>query len=182
VGVNFVMLNENEGELSTFVEQAADLEVDFVNTVTYATYDWGFRNSRTPDSYRREVDAASKRAEQLGVRCRSWPTQDLSWSGPDAPFRCPFFWGEQFRITYDGTITLGCCTPFREMYAYGNVLETPFREIWNGERFRRNRDLARRGTCPTPTCVSCHRFCRAFFDAPGVTDDRVSLDSGAASR
>jgi MoaA/NifB/PqqE/SkfB family radical SAM enzyme len=166
VGVNFVMVNENEGELAQFIEQAADLGVDFVNTVTYAAYDWGFRNARTPGSYRRDIDAAKRRADALGVRCRSWPPQDISWADPSAPFRCAFFWGEQFRITYEGTITLGCCTPFREMFAYGNVLETPFREIWNGERFRRNRELALRGTPPTPTCASCHRFCTAFFRAP----------------
>jgi len=48
LGMNFVMLNENEGELVTFVEQAAERGVDCINCITLATYDWGFHNRRTP--------------------------------------------------------------------------------------------------------------------------------------
>src|SRR5215472_7535562 len=35
--MNFVMLNENEGELLTFVEQAAERAVDCINCITLAT-------------------------------------------------------------------------------------------------------------------------------------------------
>ena len=48
VGMNFVMLNENEGELVPFIEHAAEFGVDFVNCITYASYDWGFVNDGTP--------------------------------------------------------------------------------------------------------------------------------------
>jgi MoaA/NifB/PqqE/SkfB family radical SAM enzyme len=164
IGMNFVMLNENEGELVQFVEQAADLGVDFINTVSYATYDWGFENTRSPSSYRRELDAARERARTLGVRCKTFPSGDMAWSSPQNPFCCSYFWGENIRVTYDGHVTLGCCTPFKEMYSYGNLLETPFEQIWNGETFRRNRAMAREHRPPNETCASCDRFCKSFFD------------------
>jgi MoaA/NifB/PqqE/SkfB family radical SAM enzyme len=163
VGVNFVMLNENEGELVPFVEQAADLGVDFINCITYASYDWGFANRRTPDSYKRELDAAATRIAELSVRCKSFPSEDLSWTDPNKRFGCEFFWGGSLRITHAGDVMLGCCTPFKETFSYGNVLQQPFSEIWNNERFRTNRALTRQHTPPTAACASCDAFCKSFF-------------------
>jgi MoaA/NifB/PqqE/SkfB family radical SAM enzyme len=163
VGVNFVMLNENEGELVTFVEQAADLGVDFINCITYASYDWGFRNLRTRESYRRELDAAAARIAALGLRCKSFPSPDLSWTEASRRFDCGFFWGQSVRIAFSGDVTLGCCSPFKETYSYGNVLQQPFREIWNNAMFQRNRLSTLHATAPNPTCASCHAFGKDFF-------------------
>ena len=162
IGMNFVMLNQNEGELVDFVEDAADLGVDFVNCITYATYDWGFENKRTLESYRRELAAARARMDDLGLRCKSFPSDDVSWSDARTPFNCSFFWGP-IRVTYGGDVTLGCCTPFRETFSYGNVLEHPFRDIWNNALYRKNRELARRNAAPTDACASCDRFAKGFF-------------------
>jgi MoaA/NifB/PqqE/SkfB family radical SAM enzyme len=163
IGINFVMLNENEGELVAFVEQAADFGVDFVNCITYAGYDWGFVNKRTPENYRQELDAAANRMKALGVQCKSFPSDDLSWADPERPFFCDFFWGSNFRVTFQGEVTLGCCTPFPETFTYGNILETPFTEVWNNEKFQRNRTLAKQNIAPNPTCASCDRYSKAFF-------------------
>jgi|SRR5579872_2993597 len=163
LGLNFVMVNDNEGELAPFVEQAHEFGVDFINCISWAAYDWGFKNRRTKASYLRELEAARERMDRLGVRCRSFPETGTQWTDADRPFDCDFFWGNNFRITYRGEITLGCCTPFRETYSYGNLLEQPFREIWNNALYRKNRELARRHIAPDPTCLSCDRFCKSFF-------------------
>jgi MoaA/NifB/PqqE/SkfB family radical SAM enzyme len=178
IGINFVMLNENEGELVPFVEQAAALGVDFVNCITYAAYDWGFKNRRTPDNYKRELEAARTRMTALGVRCKSFPSDDLAWSDPHTPFGCDFFWGSSLRITYAGDVTLGCCTPFKETYSYGNVLEQPFAEIWNNDRFRENRALARRQRPPVDVCASCDAFCKSFFAGADPLTSHFSACSG----
>ena len=162
VGVNFVLLNDNRGELVPFIEQAADIGVDFVNCISYASYDWGFRNERSVDDYRRELDAASKRLEQLGLRCKSFPSADLSWSHSDRRFTCAHFWGD-VRVSFQGEITLGCCTPFKEQFSYGNLLEVPFEQIWNDSVFQKNRVLAREGIPPTSACRSCDQFGKNFF-------------------
>jgi MoaA/NifB/PqqE/SkfB family radical SAM enzyme len=181
VGVNFVMLNENEGELVSFVEQAADLGVDFVNCISYATYDWGFQNRRNRASYRHELDATRRRLDELGLRCRSFPSSDMSWTDPARPFDCGFFWGESVRITFEGEVTLGCCTPFKETYSYGNVLKTPFDEIWNAAAFRHNRVRASRGEPPDATCVSCRASNLRFFPAPAATKKTVFLPIAPAA-
>ncbi len=163
LGINFVMLNENVGELVPFVEQAHEFGVDFINCITFAAYDWGFKNRRSRESYHVELEQAKARMEQLGVRCKSFPDENASWSDPSKPFFCPFFWGEEFRVAYSGDITLGCCTPFKETYSYGNLLEHDFWDIWNNELFQRNRELALRNEPPSKTCASCDQFCKTFF-------------------
>jgi MoaA/NifB/PqqE/SkfB family radical SAM enzyme len=163
VGVNFVMLNDNEGELVPFIEQASAIGVDHINCITLATYDWGFVNRRSPANYARELEQAAARLAQLGLHCRSFPSADTSWADPARPFDCSFFWGDGLRITYAGDVTLGCCTPFRESYSYGNVLDTPFAEIWNNDRFRENRRLALEHAAPAQSCRSCAAFAAQFF-------------------
>jgi radical SAM protein with 4Fe4S-binding SPASM domain len=110
----------------------------------------------------------------LGVRCKSFPSDDVSWSEPNKPFGCTFFWGQSLRITFAGDVTLGCCSPFAETYSYGNVLKQPFGEIWNNERFQNNRAMARRDVAPTPTCASCDAFCKGFF-APRAAESRLRV-------
>ncbi len=168
VGVNYVLLNENEGELVRFVEQAHELGVDHLNCISYATYDWGFTNRRSRESYRRELEEARRRIGELGIRCRTFPSTDFSWADEHRSFDCDFFWGGSVRITWDGSLTLGCCTPFRETYSYGNVLQTPFAELWNGAQMRDNRALAREGKPPHEVCVSCDRTCKSFFAERGI--------------
>ncbi|MEP6756870.1 MAG: radical SAM protein, partial [Chthonomonadales bacterium] len=181
IGMNFVMVNENEGELVPFIEQAADFGVDYIGTITFASYDWGFKNRRSADSYFRELDAAEKRMDELGMRCRSFPSRNISWSDPTQPFNCNFFWGENFQVNYNGDITLGCCTPFKETFSYGNVLETPFKEIWNGEKYTKNRRLAANHTAPCKACGSCDQFSKNFFIPPDQSKF-ISLNEIAVQR
>lgn len=175
IGLNYVMVNENEGELVAFCEQAAEFGVDHINCISWAGYDWGFRNRRTRDSYLRELEAAKQRIDELGIECRSFPEISTRWTEPNKRFNCGFFWGEEFRVTYDGHITLGCCTPFKEQYSYGNLLEHDFLDIWNNEVFQRNREMATKNLPPNRLCDSCHRFGTTFFQQP------LAMASGAGN-
>ncbi|HSV74945.1 MAG TPA: radical SAM protein [Chthonomonadales bacterium] len=165
LGINFVMVNENEGELVPFVDQARELGVDFINRISWAAYNWGFRNHRTEQSYLDELRAAQQHLERTGVRCKSFPEISTRWTDPTRPFFCDFYWGSNFRVTHKGEVTLGCCTPFKETYSYGNILETPFETIWNGAGLRRNREMALKHIPPSKACASCDMFGRSFFAA-----------------
>jgi MoaA/NifB/PqqE/SkfB family radical SAM enzyme len=178
LGLNYVMVNDNEGELVPFVEQAADFGVNFINCISWAAYDWGFKNRRSRDSYLRELDAAKKRMDELVVHCKSFPEINTTWTDPNKPFSCNFYWGEEFRVAFNGDITLGCCTPFKETFSYGNLLEQKFTEIWNGPAYQRNRELARDHHPPNKTCASCDMFCKSFFaDKPEGEGGFVSINS-----
>ena len=182
MGLNFVMLNDNEGDLPTFIDLAADLGVDYVNCVTYATYDWGFKNRRTIGSYRAELIAAGAALQRNQMACRSFPEWDPQWLKPNRPFSCGFHWGEEFRVSWTGDITLGCCTPFAEQYSYGNLFETPFRDIWNNDLYRDNRVQSAQGKPPTQACGSCDRFARSFFDLDSAPPaDLVTVEDLLAS-
>lgn len=77
---------------------------------------------------------------------------------------------------------MGCCTPFAEQYSYGNLFETPFRDIWNNDRFRGNRVQSAQGKPPTQACGSCDRFARKFFDLDSAPPaDLVTADDLLAS-
>jgi MoaA/NifB/PqqE/SkfB family radical SAM enzyme len=167
VGTNFVMLNDNEGELVPFVEQSAALGVDFVNCISYATYDWGFKNRRTPASYASELAQAKERLEELSLPCRSFPAEDISWASPTRRFDCDFFWGGSVRVTFEGHLTLGCCTPFKETFSYGCLLQTPFEELWNGPLMQAQRRAAAEGRPPNPICGCCDVMCKSFFVPQG---------------
>lgn len=164
MGLNFVMLNDNEGDLPAFIELGAELGVDYINCITYATYDWGFQNRRTLESYQAELTEAKKALERTGLACRYFPEWDPAWLKPDRPFMCNFFWGEEFRVSFSGHVTLGCCTPFGESYSYGNVFETPFAEVWNNEKFQENRRAAREGKTTNTLCAGCDKFAKEFFN------------------
>jgi len=43
---------------------------------------------------------------------------------------------------------------YQKKTAMGNIFETPFKEIWNGSRYRELREKIRRGSCP-PACIHC---------------------------
>ena len=120
--------------------------------------------------------------EKTGLECRYFPEWDPEWLKKDRKFMCNFFWGEEFRVTYSGHITLGCCTPFQESYSYGNLFETPLSEIWNNDEFQKNRRLAREGKTGNPLCAACDKFAREFFDPKtGPREQILSVESMLAA-
>jgi len=169
LGLNFVMVNDNEGDLPAFIQLAADLGVDYINCVTYATYDWGFRNSRTLENYRKELAEAKEVLDRTGLEGRYFQEWNSEWLKKDRKFGCNFFWGEEFRVSFSGYVTLGCCAPFPETYSYGNLFEQSFKEIWNCDKIRLNRRMANEGQIANSVCEACDTYAREFFDKN--TDD-----------
>ncbi len=59
---------------------------------------------------------------------------DMAKKRPRRRFSCDLLWTETV-INWDGSV-LPCCAVYSDKYAFGNILERPFSEIWNGEPYR----------------------------------------------
>ncbi|MEM5813225.1 MAG: radical SAM protein [Candidatus Aenigmatarchaeota archaeon] len=101
------------------------------------------------------VEEAEKRAKKFGISVKFAVniTKDL----PSCK-KC-FAWLEPF-IFADGTV-IPCCEQnefnrrwYQRKYAMGNVFEKPFKEIWNGEKFKELRKTLRKGKFPL-ACKGC---------------------------
>jgi radical SAM protein with 4Fe4S-binding SPASM domain len=58
---------------------------------------------------------------------------DMGKRRPKKTFSCDLLWTETV-INWDGAV-LPCCSVYSEKYSFGNLLERPFKEIWNGEMY-----------------------------------------------
>lgn len=106
IGINFLLMKENEGELVRFIGLAKELGVDYIceiDTFLFNFGDWKLRELRGMDSYMSELEAGRQELKKIGVRCIYYP--------PLKPksFNCNRFWDE-VRVSFNGDITLGCCT------------------------------------------------------------------------
>lgn len=68
-----------------------------------------------------------------------------------APRECGFLWNKVY-VQMDGKVTT-CCHP-NNLYT-GDITADPFREIWNGKRYRALR-AALNTDHPAPPCRDCH--------------------------
>ncbi|MFQ5697275.1 MAG: radical SAM/SPASM domain-containing protein [Myxococcota bacterium] len=60
-------------------------------------------------------------------------------------------------IHWDGSV-LACCSVYSERYAYGNIHERDFDEIWNGELYREaRREILGRSPTRDTICKTCKR-------------------------
>lgn len=109
----------------------------------------------------REVDKAQKLSQKLGVDFEILPLKinvgsdpqevkqgwrsNPSWLPKDKKYRyiqqtdCFWPW-EIVSVNPDGTIQ-PCCVFSNPKFDFGNILETPFGEIWNGEKYRNARKV-----------------------------------------
>jgi len=57
-------------------------------------------------------------------------------------------------ITVDGFVTPCCIRANPEVFNFGNIFETPFKEIWNGEKYQKFRETMIKNL-PNPICDNC---------------------------
>ena len=67
---------------------------------------------------------------------------------------CPRPWHEAV-IDVDGSVTF-CCSSYDKEYDIGNIMETPFEEIWNGKIYQASREYISRGTSSLNLRTICH--------------------------
>lgn len=70
---------------------------------------------------------------------------------------CFFLWYKTF-IDYNGNVNL-CCHDWTHMRNFGNIMEKPFSEIWEGEELNEYRKILEKGErWRLPECKNCDNF------------------------
>ncbi|MDI3488680.1 MAG: hypothetical protein PWR26_1397 [Methanosarcinales archaeon] len=156
IAFHYIVCRENMHEMLKYIElvhsiAGSGVEVQF----TRMLHEFEEVKHLFVDIPQELIDEAEKRARELGVRvvwnldvptCKPPMSQCIEWT-------MPF-------IFVTGHV-IPCCSgneagrrDFQKETALGNVFEQPFKEIWNGEKYRNLRRLLSQGR-PAPPCVDC---------------------------
>ncbi|MFA5031414.1 MAG: radical SAM protein [bacterium] len=164
IGINFILMKENEGELIEFIKLAKELGVDYICEIDSYLFnfgDWKLKGAKPLSFHKKELEEGKQELKKSGIKCMYYPelSKTYDWN---KPFICDRFWKE-IRVTFNGNVTPGCCIPFAEQYSYGNILESSFKQIWNSEKFIKDRELAREGTAPILICKECIEMTKKYL-------------------
>jgi MoaA/NifB/PqqE/SkfB family radical SAM enzyme len=158
VKINTVVCLTNHHELPGIVELANDIGIGMVQFVNVITFDKtaGLDTERVRRDVQKTFEETLQRAHQLGVRVKielfdKLPVQE-----------CDFPWRRNF-VTYDGYVHPCCYTTqtgdrkAQNRRSFGNLLERPFEEIWNGQVYPEFRRKMREGILPS-ACEHCPKY------------------------
>jgi len=173
----FTTMRENLPELPDLVDLAAQVGVREVYVQRLVLIEQGLAQAEQ-SLYRRlgqqeetYLAEAARRAEAHGVRIRASgqvsPQESLggntetgrpiSQSGDTLWSACYRMWVSTY-ITCNGNVLPCCISPFStsnyDRLILGNVLKTPFAEIWNGRKYIERR-AALHTPCPLEPCEQC---------------------------
>ncbi len=154
------IINRNVHECVDFVNLANELGFDSLelrltkisSVVALAHDDQICHHPHEADAY---LAASRKRAAEIGLSLSSPPTlaEIRANDFPRPQFtNCLFPWRE-VQITPQGGVT-PCCM-WHSMKDLGNMIDSSFAEVWNGDEFRRLRWEFETSQLSRPGCVNC---------------------------
>lgn len=143
-----VGVGQNILELPQMIDLAVDLGVDSLTLQPDMTY-WGkdeFRDkmkekllSRRGSEVANIIKEAQARAKEKGLNFVYVRGTKFTKQKP-----CIWPWQSGF-ISTDGRVVPCCLLADPEIISFGNMLETPFKEIWNGEKIKSLRASLKKG-------------------------------------
>jgi radical SAM protein with 4Fe4S-binding SPASM domain len=152
VGVAYTFMPENcedPADAAKFVRLAREMGVDFISNFSLLETSWG-HTGKLGDKLNASRSLALAALEEVGL-----DVYDMSGLTGETADSCRFLWGQPVQVNYRGDLVFCCWYPLSEQFSYGNLLESSFRELWNGEQFTRFRERARRRAYPHPFCRDC---------------------------
>jgi MoaA/NifB/PqqE/SkfB family radical SAM enzyme len=156
--INTVVCLSNYPELPAIIELASDMGIGMVQFVNVVTFDdtTGLDTERVQRDVEATFRETLQRARQLGVQVKVELFDKLPVQGCDFPWRRNF-------VTYDGYVHPCCYTTqtgdrrAQNRRSFGNLLEHPFQEIWNGHLYPEFRRKMREGILPS-ACEHCPKY------------------------
>jgi radical SAM protein with 4Fe4S-binding SPASM domain len=149
INFRFIVMAHNEHEIPAVKELAPSLGAD---VLTFKTL-----NPRAMDPYGdREEEDPGKGAGYLPRNTKYWRFRPAADGRTPQRLRrnpCRHLWNHP-TVHWDGTVC-PCEYDPREKYPLGSMKNQNFREIWNGEAYRRLRGRFRSGWQEIPLCSDC---------------------------
>jgi MoaA/NifB/PqqE/SkfB family radical SAM enzyme len=158
VKINTVVCLTNYHELPGIVELAKNLGIGMVQFVNVITFDntIDLDTERVRQEVQKTFKETLQRARQIGVRVKIELFDKLRVQ------ECDFPWRRNF-VTYDGYVHPCCYTTqtgdrkAQNRRSFGNLLEHPFQEIWNGQLYLEFRRKMQGGILPS-ACEHCPKY------------------------
>ena len=152
LSLGFTMTTQNIHELYSFVQLSDDIGVPIIYARHVEVYD--AKNAHislwnSKDLANASVDEACRLADSLGVELRLSERRLLSQPSRLGHGPCNEPWHTAV-VTGTGDVQV-CCVPKTKI---GNLHEQSMEEIWNGERYRKFRQLVNSPT-PPEVCAAC---------------------------
>lgn len=158
VRVNMVVLDSTVGRMGEMVTLCSELGVDVVTFTPVMEYrrDVGLWSQHHVRDQVHFADA-QRAARELGRRLGVTVTTEVVANPALAPLLgCAAPWSS-VAVTFDGYVCPCCMLNDSDEIHFGNLFETPFAEIWNGEPYRAFRQRFGFGRVPCEcSAVKCH--------------------------
>ncbi len=170
VKINSVVCLTNYHEMAAIVDLAHEIGIGMVVFVNVVTFEGttGLDTRRVKQEVRAKLEEALERARVLGVLVKTELFDRMSAE------RCDYPWKRNF-VTQDGYVHPCCHTTQTgdrsslNLRSLGNLLDTPFQEIWRGPGYGAFRRKLGRGVLPR----QCER-CPKYFGKQDVSGPAVS--------
>ena len=164
---NIVLLKDNIEELDLFFDLAHELHVPEIIFKPLNPHDAAMQidaHDALGARAQGPFDRACEKARTYGIAWNEEETRQVLFDAVDIGKRreelpaipCYMLWKECY-ITADGSVR-PCCEFYRDEHRLGNIFQTPFRNIWNCEGFRRLRRASARLRNVSKICATCNRF------------------------
>ncbi len=155
--VYFIVNKENVHEVPKFIDLAHEIGIDGIIRFTAILHQFDAIKDIVMDIPDNIIEEATKMARKYGMT--------VAWNKNVPPMheRRPISdctdWIMPF-IFVTGHVISCCATneannrEFQKKHSFGNIFETPFKEIWNSQKYREFRKAVHDGKVP-PQCVGC---------------------------
>lgn len=159
----YVVNKLNVYEMPKFVELVHSLgdlgdgsKVEFVNLLKFKEVEHFY----LPEIPEEIINAAMEKGKELGIRVAFSHISESKLP----PMKHCAAWAEPYIMI--GGYVLPCCAvlmsnkrEFLRQHSFGNLLQKPFKEIWDSERYKKFRQLVPRGKGPVPMlCQGCRAY------------------------